>query len=343
VTVSISPTPTRYGAPADRAEFWERTRDALRSTPGIERVGATSRLPLLPGNSRRGLAIRSLPADAQPVADYRTASPEYFGVMGIPLLRGRAFEDADRENRPLVAVVSQSAAQAFWPGREAIGEHFQINVPGPDITVVGIVGDVHSASLELASQPTVYVPYRQDAFPFMTFTLKTRAGAPALANAIRAAVWSVDKDQPTGAVLTMDERLSNSMVRRRYSVTLLTAFGATAVLLAAVGLYGVLAFIVSSRRREIGVRIALGATALDVVGDVLGHGLRLTGLGMAIGVALALAVTRLMSTLLFGISPTDIATFAGAAALLAVITIAASLVPALRASRVDPLTALRDE
>src|SRR5206468_3166279 len=127
LTVSISPTPTRYGTQEARAEFWERTRNALRDTPGIERVGATSRLPLLPGNSRRGLAIRSLPANAQPAADYRTASPEYFGVMGIPLLRGRAFEDADRENRPPVAVVSQSAANAFWPGRDAIGEHFQIN------------------------------------------------------------------------------------------------------------------------------------------------------------------------------------------------------------------------
>src|SRR5262249_34486691 len=213
---------------------WERTLRALREIPGVEAAGATSRLPLLPGNSRRGLAIRTLPADAQPVADYRTASPDYFSVMGIPVLRGRAFDDADRENRPLVAVVSQSAAQTFWPGRDPIGEHFQINVPGPDIAVVGIVGDVHSASLELASQPTVYVPYRQDAFPFMTFTLKTSDSGRALANAIRAAVWSVDKDQPIGPALTMDERLSNSMVRRRYSVTLLTAFGATAVLLAAV-------------------------------------------------------------------------------------------------------------
>jgi len=343
VTVSISPTPTRYGTQEARAEFWERTRNALRDTPGIERVGATSRLPLLPGNSTRGLAIRSLPANAQPSADYRTASPEYFGVMGIPLLRGRAFADADRENRPAVAIVSQSAAQAFWPGRDAIGEHFQINVPGPDITVVGVVGDVHAASLELASQPTVYVPYRQDAFPFMTFVLRTSASGAAMAGAIRAAVWSVDKQQPIGAVLTMDERMSNSLVGRRYSVTLLTTFGATAALLAAVGLYGVLAFIVSNRRREIGVRIALGATALDVVRDVLGEGLRLTGLGMAVGLALALAVTRLMSALLFGISPTDVATFAGAAALLAVIAVAASLVPALRASRVDPLTALRDE
>src|SRR5262249_51772061 len=150
-------------------------------------------------------------------------------------------------------------------------------------------------------------------------------------------------EQPVGTIMTMDERLSNSMARRRYSVTLLSAFGSTAILLAAVGLYGVLAFIVSQRRREIGVRIALGATARDVIGDVLRQGLRLTALGMAIGTALALVVTRLMSALLFGIGATDAVTFAGAAALLAVMAAAASLVPALRASRVDPLAALRDE
>jgi putative ABC transport system permease protein len=189
----------------------------------------------------------------------------------------------------------------------------------------------------------VYVPYRQDAFPFMTFALRTASGSSAIASAVRAAVWSVDRDQPVGAVLGMDARLSNSLTRRRYSVTLLGAFGTTAVLLAAIGLYGVLAFIVSSRRREIGVRIALGATTRDVVGDVLGQGLRLTSLGMAAGLMLALGVTRLMSALLFGISATDVATFGGAALLLAVVAVGASFVPALRASRVDPLVALRDE
>jgi len=343
LTVTISPPATHYGTQELRADFWERTLQALRETPGVQRAGATSRLPLLPGNSTRGLAIRDLPADAQPSADYRTASPDYFGVMGIPILRGRAFGDGDRKERPMVGIVSYSAAQQFWPGRDPLGQHFQINVPGPEYTVVGVVGDVHSASLESAPRPTVYVPYRQDAFPFMTFVMKTPLGPSALTNGVRAAVWTVDKNQPVGALLTMDERLSHSLVRKRYSVTLLSAFGTTAVLLAAIGLYGVLAFVVSQRRREIGVRIALGATARDVIADVLGQGLRLAALGMAIGLVLALAVTRLMSSLLFGITPTDVATFAGSALLLAIIAVAASLVPALRASRVDPLVALRDE
>jgi putative ABC transport system permease protein len=342
LTVGIAPGATRY-TPAQRAEFWERVVRAVSQVPGVQRAGAVSRLPLLPGNSTRGLAIKDVPPNVQATANYRTAAPDYFGVMGIPLLRGRWFEDGDREGRPRVAIISSSMAQRYWTGRDPIGQHFQIDVPGPEYTVVGVVGDVRSASLELAPQPTLYVPYRQDAFPSMVIVVKTPAAASSMANAIRAAIWQVDKDQPVGAVLTMDEQLSHSLQRRRFSVTLLSIFGAVAALLAAVGLYGVLAFIVAQRRREIGVRMALGATGRDVIRDVLGHGLRLSAFGVSIGLALALAITRLMSALLFGTSPTDVATFAGAAMLLALIAAIASLIPALRASRVDPLVALRDE
>ena len=261
--------------------------------------------------------------------------------MGIPLLRGRVFEEADREGRPLVAVVSASAAERFWPNRNPVGEHFAINEP--EITIVGIVGDVHAASLDKAPQPTVYVPYRQDPWPSMVFALRTAATPASLSNALRDAIWQVDKDQPIGAVRTMDEQLSNSLTRRRFGVTLLTAFGVVAVSLAAIGLYGVLAFVVAQRRREIGVRMALGAQPRDVIADVLGQGLRLAGIGIVIGIGLALAATRLLNTLLFGTSPTDVLTYAAVAALLVAIAIGASVVPALRASRVDPLIALRDE
>jgi putative ABC transport system permease protein len=146
--------------------------------------------------------------------------------MGIQLLRGRVFEDADREGRPLVAVISESAAQRFWPDRNPIGERFAID--DPEITIVGVVADVHAAALDRAPQPTVYVPYRQDPWPFMTFALRTEAAPATLTAAVRDAIWRVDKDQPVGVVLTMDQQLSNSLTRRRFSVTLLTAFGVVA-------------------------------------------------------------------------------------------------------------------
>ena len=341
LTFRLAPQANR--SRAERADFWEHSVKAMAAIPGIEMAGATSRLPLLPGNSSRGLTIRDLPPNSQPVADYRTATADYFAIMGIPLLRGRVFSDGDREDRPLVALVSVVAAQRFWPGRDPVGQHFQIDDPGPEYTVVGLVGDVRSASLEVAPRPTIYVPYRQDAFPSMVFVLKTSLTVAAVSSSVRTAMLGVDKDQPVGAILTMDEQLSRSLTRRRFGVTLLSLFGAVAVILAAVGLYGVLAFLVSQRRREIGVRIALGATAQDVMRDVLGEGLRLSGVGMIIGLALAIAASRLMSSLLYATSPVDVATYAGAASLLGVTAVAASFVPAFRASRVDPIVALRDE
>ena len=353
VTVTLNPPAARYPTPRNRADFYERTLDALGMLPGVEIAGATSRLPLLPGNSRRGLNIPGVPSNEPTDANYRTATPSYFRAMGIPLIRGRVFTDADREDRPLVAVMSASLAQRFWANQDPIGKQFSIDQP--PITIVGIVGDVHAASLEAPVEPTVYVPYRQDAFPFMTFVVRTRSADASrsidsststdrsVQASVRLAIWRVDKELPIGAVRTMDDELSSSVSRRRFGVTLLTAFGAIAVTLSAIGLYGVLAFIVAQRRREIGVRMALGARPGDVVADVLAQGLRLTAIGVVVGLVLAIATTRLINSLLFATSPTDMLTFAAVSSLLVVVAAAASLLPALRASRVDALIALRDE
>ena len=353
VTVTLNPPAARYPTPRNRADFYERTLDALGMLPGVEIAGATSRLPLLPGNSRRGLNIPGVPSNEPTDANYRTATPSYFRAMDIPLIRGRVFTDADREDRPLVAVISASLAQRFWTNQDPIGKQFFIDQP--PITIVGIVGDVHAASLEAPVEPTVYVPYRQDAFPFMTFVVRTRSADASrsidsststdrsVQASVRLAIWRVDKELPIGAVRTMDDELSSSVSRRRFGVTLLTAFGAIAVTLSAIGLYGVLAFIVAQRRREIGVRIALGARPGDLVADVLGQGLRLTAIGVVVGLVLAIATTRLINSLLFATSPTDMLTFAAVSSLLVVVAAAASLLPALRASRVDALIALRDE
>jgi putative ABC transport system permease protein len=342
VTATITLPDVRYPAAQQRADFWQQALDALRQIPGVETVGASSRLPLSGGNSTRSVTVdgrSDMPASAD--ADYRTASPDYFRALGIPLLRGRSFEDSDRERRPLVAIVSASMAQRLWPNLDPIGHRLAMDA-GPDMIVVGVVGDVHHAALDAQVQPTFYRPYRQDPRPSMAFALRA-VGAADVRASVPAAIRRVDKDQPIGAIRTLDDAITRSLAQRRLGVTLLTTFGAIAVLLAGVGLYGVLAFVVSQRRREIGIRMALGATARDIVADILGQGLRLTAFGGAIGIVLALAATRLMSALLFGIGASDPATFAGAAVLLAGVAAAASLVPALRASRVAPLVALRDE
>jgi len=233
-------------------------------------------------------------------------------------------------------------AARFWPGLDPIGHRFAIDEDKP-IVVVGVVGDVHHQSLDTALQPTFYMPHHQDPWATMLFALKTSVPPDAVRRAIPAAIAKVDKDQPVGATLTMDEFMARSLSQRRFGVTLLSGFGGVAVVLAAVGLYGVLAFIVGERRREIGVRMALGALPRDVMASLLGEGMRLTVVGVIVGIGLALAATRLLNALLFGTSPTDTPTFVSASALILVIAAAASLVPAIRASRVDPLVALRDE
>jgi putative ABC transport system permease protein len=349
VTVRINPPPARYRTPEQRGDLYQRIVEALGAIPSVTSAGATSRLPLRSGNSVRTLMIAGVAPAVDTSADYRTASPGYFKTMGIPILRGRAFTDGDGEGRPLVAIVSASLAQRFLAGRDPIGAHLSIGDPA--ITIVGVAGDVHSASLAAPVQPTIYVPYRQDAFPFMTFVLRTAGSGdaaqadrvPAIQGDIRRAIRQIDAQLPADDIRTMDAQLSGSLSRQRFGVTLLTAFGVTASGLAAIGLYGVLAFIVAQRRREIGLRMALGATAQDVIRAVVGEGLRLAVLGVGAGLVLALASTRLISSLLFGTSPTDVATFAGVSVLLVVVAVAASLVPALRASRVAPLAALRED
>ena len=342
LTAYVSLPPTRYSTPTKRAAFWAQALDALRGVPGVDVVGVVNRPPFSGGNSTRGLKIDGRDLTPPASADYRTASPEYFRALGIPLLRGRPIQESDTEGGALVAIISASMAAQFWPGVDPIGHKISTADDKP-MTVVGVVGDVRHQSLDAAPNPTFYVPYRQDPWTTMMFALKTSMPADAMRRAIENAIARVDKDQPVGATPTMDELLSRTLARRRFGVTLLTAFGAIAVALAAVGLYGVLAFIVGERRREIGVRMALGAQPRDIIAELLREGLRLAGFGVVAGIVLALATGRLLNALLFGTSPTDAVTFLSGSALIVTIAACASLIPAVRASRVDPLVALRDE
>ncbi|HET7765326.1 MAG TPA: FtsX-like permease family protein, partial [Burkholderiales bacterium] len=276
---------------------------------------------------------------------YRYAvSPGYVATMGIPLVAGRSLDDRDVSGAPLVAVISQSLARSRLSAGSPIGQRLRIGPAGP-FTVVGVVGDVRQMSLARNETDAVYIPERQ--WPFadraMSLVVRCRGDAAALAAPIRRAIWSVDKNQPIVRVASMPQLIAAGTAERRFALTLFTAFGLAALLLAAAGIHGVLAGSVSERTREIGVRAALGASRTQIVGLVVRQGMALTGLGVAIGLIGAAAATQAIVTLLFGVSRLDPVTYVGVAALLAGMALLACGVPAWRAARIDPAETLRME
>jgi putative ABC transport system permease protein len=269
-------------------------------------------------------------------------SPGYFETMRIPVRRGRALEDRDRAGAPLVAVISESMAKRRRPGRDPIGQRLQIGA-GVLYTVVGVVGDVKQESLAITESDAVYTTPSQwrDADNAMSLVVRGRDDVTTLIPALREAIWSIDKDQPIVRIATMDDLLAASAANRRFAVTLFEAFGLAALVLAAAGIYGVLSGSVVERTREMGVRAALGASRSDIVSLVLRQGLRLTALGVVLGLAAAGIATQALVTLLFGVSRLDPVTYVGVVGLLATTSILACAVPAWRAARVDPVTTLR--
>lgn len=279
-------------------------------------------------------------------AEYRRATPGYFRAMRIPLLHGRVFDERDHPEAPHAAVVSESLAKATWPGEEPVGKLVQFGNMDGDLrpfTVVGVVGDIHDASLEAAPRPTFYANARQrpGALSATLNIVLVAAGDPAsLMTAARRIVHDLDP-QVAPSLQTLEEVFGGSLAERHFQLLLLGFFGATALLLAVVGIYGVISFHVAQRTREIGVRVALGATGEKVVGLVVRQGLLLAGLGVALGLAGALAVTRLMQSLLYRVTTTDPITFLTVPVLLAAAAMLACFLPACRAARVDPVIALR--
>jgi putative ABC transport system permease protein len=341
LTVRVDLAPRRYPTASSKAAFWDAARERLRRLPGVEAVGATTRLPLVPGNSTRSVLID---ANRSGGADYRAVTPGYFSAIGIPVLRGRVPDDTDHERHPRVAAISASMAAHFWPNQDAVGQRFVFGASptDPSITIVGVVGDIHHRSLDAAPIPTIYVPYRQDPWASMTFAIRAVGDPAAISAAARQAIWQVDKDQPIRSVSTMDERLSASLSGRRFSAMLLSIFGVLAIAVASIGLYGVVAFLVTQQRREIGLRMALGASRNRVMADVITHGVTLACVGVGTGLVLAVIAARRFATMLYDVSPTDTVTFAAVAVLMVLIAAGASAAPAWRASRVDPLNALRE-
>lgn len=338
----------RYPNPGDRALFVDRVIDQIGTLPGILSVAAISRLPLNPGSSSRTLEVegRTPPPSDEDSPDYLVATPDYFRSIGTPLVAGRAFTERDVSGAPGVVIVSQAAARRYWPGGNPVGKHVKVGACGDDKTwceVVGVVGDVRQHHLDQVPNPTVYVSYAQDPWPFMAFIVRTRVIPASVAPAIEGAIHSVAKDQPVYNVRVMTEVIQESVSPERMRVSLLGLFAMVALTLACVGVYGVMAYSVAQRTHEIAIRMALGAPPRGILQLILQQGLALALTGCAIGLAGAFAVTRLLSAMLYGVSPRDTATFTAIPLLLLFVALAASYIPARRAMNVDPMVALRHE
>ncbi|HEX7772026.1 MAG TPA: ABC transporter permease [Pyrinomonadaceae bacterium] len=348
LTMSVVLTPTRYSEPHQMLAFFDRAMEQIRAVPGVVSVGTTTTIPLAGGGSTQPFTVEGRPAAAiaeQPMAQTRYISPDYFRAIGIPLRQGRVFSDYDRDNSVPVVIISEAMARRFWPGENPIGKRLTPSFHSEQGAreIVGIVGDVKSSGLEVDSAAMMYLPFRQSPRPFLSFVVRTASNPESLIQPVSRAIYSIDKEQALTDVQTLDQVLVASLSGRRFNMTLLLAFAGVALLLAAVGVYGVMNYTVTLRRRELGIRMALGAEATDVLRLVLRQGLTLTLIGVAAGLISAYALTRLMATLLYGVTATDYLTFITVPAVLIVVGLAASYVPARRATKVNPTIALRTE
>jgi putative ABC transport system permease protein len=319
----------------------------VQAIPGVRSAGIVTALPIT-GGADTDFVIAGRPAPRpgdEPSAHIRSASPGYFRTMGIPLLAGREFSEQDNARAPRVMLINETMARKFWPNANPIGQHVTMLDWGPPLEgeIAGVVGDVKTNGLDEVTGPMIYWPNYQFSQLFNSLVVRSDADPMSLVAAVKSAVWSVDKNQTVSEIKSMDQVLADSLARRRLYMLLLGVFAAAALLLAAVGVYGVMAYSVSQRTHEIGIRLALGAERRDVLRLVLRQGMGVTMIGVALGLAAAFSLTRLMSSLLFGVSATDPLTFAAVAVLLFGIALVACYIPARRAMRVDPMVASRYE
>jgi putative ABC transport system permease protein len=347
----VLPMP-KYRQPETRRAFYDELFRRLSEIPGVESAGINTRLPLSTSGMKFSFSVegQTMPSDSNlPFAIYRVVNPDYFRAMGIPLHRGRVFDTRDTAESTPVFLVNRRLAEQFWPGEDPTGKRLKIgpaDSPNAWVTIIGVVGDVRQAGLYGEQLAELYAPYAQERRSWMSprdLVVRTNRDAASLAGAVREAVWKVDKDQPVSNVRTMDQVFTAAVSRERFQTLLLTLFAALALVLACVGLYGVISYAVARRTHEIGVRMALGAQPRDVLRLVLRQGMTLTFAGLVFGIAGALAVTRVMTDMLYGVTATDAVTFISVGALLIVVAFLACYVPARRATKVDPLIALRYE
>jgi predicted permease len=345
LTMQLSLPQSKYAGDARQADFIRRVVASVGSLPGVRAAGAVASLPLTGNSASRYFEIEGRaprPAGEGLNANFNLASPDYFRALGVAVVSGRGFDEHDTAGAPEVVVINETMARRFWPDEDPLGKRMRIG-NNPWRTVVGVVADVKNEALAADPKPEMFYPLLQEPLPFMTLAVRTDADPKALAQDVARGVREVDADEPVYDVKTMDERLAESVSPQRLTAALVGIFAALAMTLAGVGIYGVISYSVAQQTHEFGIRMALGAQKGDVLKLVLRQGLLLALAGVLLGLAGALALTRVMSSLLYGVTVTDPATFAGVAAVLTAVALAACLLPARRATKVDPMVALRYE
>jgi putative ABC transport system permease protein len=350
LTMRIVLPALKYPDQARRAAFYTDLLRRVEALPGVQSAAVTTNLPLYRQGNSIGISIEGRPdppPDQGLIIVTRVVSPEYFSTMGIQLSKGRQFNEHDKAEGQGVAVISETMARKYWPGEDPLGRRIKSGSSAstsPWLTIVGVAKDVRQFELNVDPKPQMYLPYEQAGFfAPRDLVVRTNVEPLSLAATVRRTVWEIDKDQPVSNISTMEDILSESVARQRFSMLLLGVFAALALVLAAVGLYGVMSYSVAQRTREIGIRMALGAQARDVLKLVVGNGLKLVLIGVVIGLVAAFILTRLMSSLLFGVSATDPITFTIISLVLIGVALLASYIPARRATKVDPMIALRYE
>ena len=350
LTMSLNLVPSRYPTREKRAPAIREILRHVEEVPGVESAGIINLLPLTFRGGSSGFYVEGTPAPGRgqaPAANNRIVSPNYFKALRIPLRGGRYLDDHDLAGAPLVAVINETMAQRYFPGGDALGKRFKRGGPDADTpwyTVVGIVGDVHQYALDIEPNPEMYFHYEQGSFtPPRDLVIRTASDPLKVVKAVQLAIRAVDAEAPTYSVRTMDEVVSETVVMPRLEALMLGGFGWLGVILASIGIYGVISYAVSRRSTEIGIRMALGARPAEILWKILRGALGLVGAGLLIGIPMVLLTTGLLSPLLYKVQTNDMTTLLSAAGLLIAVAILAAALPALRASRLDPMSSLRND
>ena len=346
LTVNLTLSKSRYPEDRQQAAFFQQALERIQSLTGVQSAGATTALPLTLSLSGSDFRIEGRPepeAGKEMIINASSVSPSYFSTLGISLMKGRDFSDRDNSDAPLAAIINNDLARIYFPGEDPIAKRITFDDGESWISIVGMVADTKRVGLDTSTKPEVYFPYLQVPSPSMTLVVRTATEPLSLVGAVKNQIQMVDKDLPLGESKTMQQVLSESKSGRRFNLVLLTVFATVALILAMVGIYGVMSYAVTQRTHEIGIRVAIGAQSRDVFRMVVGEGMILAMIGIGFGLVGAFALTRLMTTMLFGVEPTDPATFITIAALLIGVTLVACYIPGRKATKVDPLVALRYE